>query len=79
MISSIFEFEMHRCSKNHSTAGLACKKPKEIETYINDVQIDVWQLSTNMDFGSFAESGPTFKAMELLYSNYLRHDEILDL
>jgi len=41
MISSIFELEINRCTKD-ILSGLKCKTPTEIEDYINDVQIDVW-------------------------------------
>jgi len=77
MISSNFVFNINRCTKGN---GHVCKSDKEIEDFINDIQIDVWHLQYNMDFTKFnMTTGPIFKSMDLLYSNFLRHDEILFL
>jgi len=77
MVSSTFEFNINRCTKGN---GRVCKSDKEIEAFINDIELDVWHLQLNMDFSKFdKKSGPVFKSMDLLYSNFLRHNEILVL
>ena len=76
MISSLFSFKIERC--NVSDPATDCVKPDKIEEFINDVQIDAWQISQQMDFLKLSHP-PTFKLMTPVYSNFLRHDSILGL
>ena len=55
-----------------------CAKPDEIEEFINDIQIDIWTIGYRMDFNNYNDP-PTFMTMTLQFSDYFRHDEILNV
>ena len=72
--------EISLCTKAGLAAqgrtDLTCAGATEIETFVNQIQIEHWVVQASIDF-ALQDDFPVFLNLDRVYSNYLRYDETL--
>jgi len=63
-----------RCS-NSSKSETVCRSEEEIDIFMEDLQVDVWQLGEKIDFLKYGQK-PVFKAAELVASELLNDPRV---
>ena len=76
MHGQYYEFTMDRCTDDPEKPNKPkCKKPEEINNFIETFQIQAWQIYYKIDFSKMTDH-PTFKVMEIISQQYLKKDMI---
>ena len=78
MTSKSFSFNIDRCNPKNRAGKKPCKSKEEIDKFIFDVQLDIFQYYEKIDFLKFNEK-PVFKMFEIVSTSVLKADTVLNL
>ena len=71
MISSNFNFVINRCNNETEKLkdqGVVCKQPDEINNYIQGLNLNIWQLFSDIDYKNMTAERPVFRFQDIVYS-----------
>ena len=84
MVSKNYQFQIRKCNQtvldqkygNSPKTMKKCENDKSIETYIEDIVLDAWNVQESIDFSKYDGERPVYKIMDKFGSwllNYSVH------